>query len=93
MKWTITGIYDADYGCEERMPGEPTKALVYLESEDGREYHLEVADCWLEGQELNEGDEWPIDLDDFSDEEKYQKQARWMEQYMDSLQDMEEEEN
>lgn len=28
---------EADYGCEERLPGEPRMLLITLESEDGAE--------------------------------------------------------
>jgi hypothetical protein len=34
--WTIARIEEADYGCEERLPGEPLMLLITLESEDGR---------------------------------------------------------
>ena len=34
--WSVTRIDEADYGCEERMPGEPLLVLVTIESDDGR---------------------------------------------------------
>ena len=40
--WVVSRIAEADYGCEERMPGEPLMALVTLESDDGRECQFEV---------------------------------------------------
>ena len=86
MKWTITRIDEADFGCEERMPGEPLMVLVSLESEDFRMTQFEVADHWLALQGLDVGDEWPEDLDEIAqNEEKYVGQAQWMENYMDAL--------
>jgi hypothetical protein len=29
--WTIAKIEEADYGCEERLPGEPRMLLITLE--------------------------------------------------------------
>ena len=44
--WYVRKIEEADYGCEERMPGEPLMVLITLESDDGRECQFEVAeDC------------------------------------------------
>ncbi len=31
--WIVKHIYESDYGCEERMPGEPLTSLVMLESD------------------------------------------------------------
>ena len=62
--WTIKRIDEADFGCEERLPGEPLMVLVSLECDDGRMLQLEVADNWLTMQELDEGDEWPDDPDE-----------------------------
>ena len=45
--WTIKRIDEADFGCEERLPGEPLMVLVSLECDDGRMLQLEVADNWL----------------------------------------------
>ena len=60
--WTIKRIDEADFGCEERLPGEPLMVLVSLESDDGRVIQFEAADNWLTVQELSEGDEWPEDM-------------------------------
>jgi len=60
--WKIKHIYEADYGCEERMPGEKLKCLLELENETGQVRRLEVEDEWLtrnqleEGMELKEGE-------------------------------------
>lgn len=61
--WFVSRIAEADYGCEERMPGAPLMALVTLKSDDGREYQLEVSEDWLCNHGVNEGDEWPEDIE------------------------------
>ena len=61
--WYVSRIEEADYGCEERMPGEPLMALVILESNDGRERRIEVSEEWLLRQGIEEGDAWPEDID------------------------------
>ena len=55
----INRILEGDYGCEERMPGENVKAIVYLECEDGSTETLVVEDCWLVANGLDEGSIWP----------------------------------
>ena len=62
--WNVSRIEEADYGCEERMPGEPLMALVTLESDDGRVCRFEVSEDRLAYQGIEEGDEWPEDLDE-----------------------------
>lgn len=47
--WTIERIDEADFGCEERLPGEPFMLLITLESEDGAVISFEVAENWMEG--------------------------------------------
>lgn len=61
--WTIVRIDDADYGCEERLPGEPLMVLVTIEREDGKRLQFEVKDDWLMEQGLDEGDEWTEDIE------------------------------
>lgn len=92
MKWVIKEIAEADFGCEERMPGEPLLVLVTLEAEDGRTVQFEAADRWLYVQELYEGDEWPEDLDEIDEEENpYQKQEEQMDRYLGAVEELEEE--
>jgi len=89
MVWTVISIDEDDYGCEERMPGEPLTVIVTLECEDGRRCQLRVADSWLINQEIEEGDEWPQDPEE--DEpwvESGDKQAQWMDNYLDALEEM-----
>ena len=61
--WTIQRIDEADYGCEERLPGEPLMAVVTLENDMGEILQFEMPDNWLLTQGLNEGDEWPEDVE------------------------------
>ena len=53
--WKIKHIYEADYGCEERLPGDKPKCLVELEDENGSRKNIEVEDEWLRLNNLNEG--------------------------------------
>lgn len=86
MKWIITRIDEADFGCEERMPGEPQRVLVSIESEDGRELQFEVAEPWLLSQELDEGDEWPEDVDSEDAMDKTaSRQAEFMDRYLNDV--------
>ena len=89
--WTISRIDEADYGCEERLPGEPLMLLITLENEAEEVIQFEVAENWIEMQGLDEGDEWPEDIET-EDEESVnaENQARWMENYYRALQEMEE---
>lgn len=89
--WTISRIDEADYGCEERLPGEPLMLLITLENEAAEVIRFEVAENWIEMQGLDEGDEWPEDIE-AEDEEAVnaENQARWMENYYRALQEMEE---
>ena len=90
--WFVNRIAEADYGCEERMPGEPLMALVTLESDDGRECRFEVSEDWLCNQGIDEGDEWPEDIDEPDEySEKAIKMSDWMDNYMDALREMDEE--
>lgn len=91
--WLIRKIEESDFGCEERMPGEPLLVLVTIESDDGRIMRMEIADNWLSAQELEEGDEWPDDPDVPQRDElgdKCDKQAQWMENYLDALSEIDE---
>lgn len=88
--WYVKSITEADYGCEERMPGEPVMALVTLESEDGRVSRFEVAEDWLVNQGIDEGDEWPEDIDEPDVvAEKANMMSEWMENYMEALEELE----
>lgn len=89
--WTVIEIAEADYGCEERMPGEPLMALVTLQCDDGRVCQFEAAENWLSIQGIEEGDEWPEDPDEVSDEEsRALSQEEWMYRYYDAVEELNE---
>lgn len=80
--WTIARIDEADYGCEERLPGKPLMLLITLEREDGEIIQFEAAENWIEMQGLAEGDEWPEDIEaEDSDAVNAELQSEWMENY------------
>ena len=64
--WRIKQIAEADFGCEERLPGEKLKCLVILENEKGETRRLEVEDEWLTEQGLDEGSMWDVPDKDFN---------------------------
>lgn len=89
--WTVKQLQEADYGCEERMPGEPLKTLVVLESDDGIVCQFEVADEWLINQGIEEGNEWPEDIDKADTlAEQISIQNECMNRYYESLAQLEE---
>lgn len=55
---TVKRILEGDYGCEERMPGEPKMAIVYLVDEDGNETQKLVEDDWLYENDIVVGSVW-----------------------------------
>ena len=90
--WTISRIDEDDYGCEERMPGEPLMVLVTIESDDGRQCRFQCPEDRITDQNLNEGDEWPEDVDEPDLEaERIERQSDWMENYYRAVEEMEEE--
>ena len=89
--WTVKQLQETDYGCEERMPGEPLKTVVILEADDGRICQFEVADDWLIKQEIEEGDEGPEDIDEADSlAEQIAIQNECMNSYFESLSQLEE---
>lgn len=87
--WRISRIDEADFGCEERLPGEPLLLLVTLESEEGQLIRFEVAENWLELQGLDEGDEWPEDIECDETGEMAANQSQWMENYYQAVEELE----
>ncbi|MCR5255182.1 MAG: hypothetical protein K6D96_04550 [Acetatifactor sp.] len=59
---TIKQIFDGDYGCEERKPGEKAKVSVTLVDEEGNEKFISVEDEWLTEKGLDVGDRWPEEM-------------------------------
>ena len=89
--WTIFRIDEADFGCEERLPGEPLMDLITLESDMGETLQFEVSDEWLIMQGLEEGDEWPEEVEEEnSDSEKAKAQAAWLDNYYNALRELDE---
>lgn len=56
--WKIKNIYEADFGCEERRPGEKLKVLVELESDSGETKTIEAYDEYLTWNHIDVGSEW-----------------------------------
>jgi len=56
--WKVVSILEGDYGCEERMPGEAKKAVVYLENEQGDAKQELADDDWLYANDIVEGCDW-----------------------------------
>ncbi len=91
MMWIVKHIMEADFGCEERSDSEPLMALVTIESDDGRIMQFEAEDAWLTKQGIDEGDEWPDDVDALIDEEdKASKMSDFMNNYYAAIEEMEE---
>ena len=92
MTWTVIDIAESDFGCEERMPGEPLMVMVSLECEDGRIAQFEMPDEWLTSQGIDVGDEWPEDIDNpegaAEEAEKAENMADFMQNFFDALQEM-----
>lgn len=65
--WKVSRIDEADYGCEERMSGQPLMVRVTLVSEEGGERVFHVSDDWLIEHNIDEGDEWPEDMKEGTD--------------------------
>lgn len=58
--WTIRQIFDGDYGCEERQPGqEPKVSVTLINEESGVEKYVSVGDNWLRDRGLDVGSAWP----------------------------------
>lgn len=66
--WTIKHIFDGEYGCEERMPGEEPKCVVTLVDEEGNERRLMAVDSWLVKNKLDVGSVWDKEVFDIVDE-------------------------
>lgn len=89
--WTVKHIMEADFGCEERAENEPLMVLVTLESDDGRMMQFEAEDKWLTEQGINEGDEWPDDVDAIEAEaDKASNMTAFMENYYSAVDEMDE---
>ncbi len=73
---------EMDDGDEERLPGEPMMTAVTLESDLGEILQFQMPHNWLLMQGLQEGEEWPEDIEEEDSEAlKAREQAAWMENY------------
>ena len=95
----MTDIEEADYGCEERMPGQPLMVIVSVECEDGRYLSFPAPDEMLLNAGIDVGDEWPDDIDeameaDEEDEqillERINRMGDFMNNYYDAVDEMNE---
>lgn len=57
--WTITHIFDGDYGCEEQTTDKKQSVSVTLKNEAGEEKIVSVTDEWLTENRLDIGSVWP----------------------------------
>ncbi len=53
--FTVSRIFDDDYGCEERDFGEAGMAIVILKDKFGEEREIKVADDFLIQNGIEEG--------------------------------------
>ena len=53
--WKVTHIYDDDFGCEGRMPGDKKKAILYIVNDDGVEKQIKVDEDYLAEHFIFEG--------------------------------------
>lgn len=89
--WIVKHIMEADFGCEERTEDEPLMVLVTLEADGGRVLQFEVEDAWLTEQGIDEGDEWPDDVEALLEaEDKATNMSDFMNNYYSALEEMEE---
>lgn len=63
-KWIVKQIFDGEYGCEERQPGEKVKCYVLLTDAEGNERSLYAEDEWLTANNIDEGSAWPETCDE-----------------------------
>lgn len=64
VMWTVTGIYDNDYGCEERNPEESLKYYVVLKNDNGEEKEILAEDSFLSERNIDVGSTWPEEKDE-----------------------------
>ena len=56
-KYIVPGIYEDDFGCEERAQDYETQVIVILRDESGIKESVRQSDAWLYQQDIQEGDE------------------------------------
>ena len=55
--WKIKHIFDGEYGCEGRLPGQLPQVSVTLTDEKENERYVSAEDAWLTEQGLEVGDQ------------------------------------
>lgn len=58
MTWKIVQIAEADFGCEERLPGEKPRVWVKIQAENGDTKSFEIEEEILLARGLEEGSVW-----------------------------------
>lgn len=80
--WKISAIYEDDFGCEERQPGERLKCLVELTDETGEKRTVKAYDEYLSWNKLDVGSFWH-DPDE-KDKELFFKQKKTMDTFLET---------
>lgn len=88
--WKITDIEMIDTD-EDVLLTNMEMVLITIQDDYYQMKQITVTKHWLEFQELEIGDEWPEDLLEEPDVEKFLEQSKWTEIYAESL-DLEDEE-
>lgn len=78
--WIIKNIFERDYGCEERQPGEKLKVLVELESDTGKKKTIEAYDEFLTWNGIDVGSVWEEPGED--KKELFFKQKKTMDTFL-----------
>lgn len=105
--YTIIRIDEADFGCEGRPEGYIPMVTVFLEDEYGREHSMEMEDAMMYQRALDEGSRVVIggdgtlysveaarrqaDLIPAEEAVDPTQQSKWLEAYMDAVEELEEE--
>lgn len=89
--WTVVELETIESEETEAAIGYPQMVLVTLEDDFGRRVKFECAQSWIQFQEINEGDEWPEDIET-PDESMLvaDTMSAWMDNYYSALEEMDE---
>jgi len=60
--WTVKQILEDDFGCEERLPGEPLSCIVNLMNGNGERKQIKLAEALLTEKGIREGSKLPAEL-------------------------------
>ncbi len=56
--WTVSAIFEDDYGCEERLPGERLKCIVELTDDLGEKRVVKAYEEYLTWNKIDVGSTW-----------------------------------